>query len=352
MNPYLVMNSQFVIAPANEQLDSVIQEKLDNKTKPLGSLGQLENLALKIARIQETLSPVISKPHCFVFAGDHGLTQQGISAFPQEVTAQMVLNFTASGAAINVLCQQHGIAFNVVNAGVATDLPKHPLLLDHCVKKGTENSYTGSAMSQNELDEASNSGAELISNKGESNTFIFGEMGIGNTASASLIMHLLTDVPLDACIGRGTGLDDEGLKQKLAILAHVAERHKEHAGNPLEVLRCVGGLEIVMMCGAMLACGEQKKLFLVDGFIATAAVLVASKITPNILDYCVFSHLSDEQGHRLMLEHLNATPLLQLSMRLGEGSGAATAFPLLQSAVALLNQMASFDSANVSTSNV
>ena len=346
------MTLQVNIQAVDNNLDTAIKDKLNNKTKPLGSLGKLESIAFKIARLQNNLEPSLNNPHCFVFAADHGLAQQGVSAFPQEVTAQMVMNFIGGGAAINVLCQQHGIAFNVVNAGVASDLPSHPLLIDRCIKQGTNNSYTDSAMSQAELDQAINTGAQLVDEKHDSNTFIFGEMGIGNTASASLIMHLLTDVPLDACIGRGTGLDDEGLKQKLAILAHVAERHKEHAGNPLEVLRCVGGLEIAMMCGAMLACGEQKKLFLVDGFIATAAVLVASKITPNILDYCVFSHLSDEQGHRLMLEHLNATPLLQLSMRLGEGSGAATAFPLLQSAVALLNQMASFDSANVSTSNV
>ena len=345
------MKYRFIIAPVNEQLDSAIQEKLDNKTKPLGSLGKLESLALKIARIQNTLNPVISKPHCFVFAGDHGLTQQGISAFPQEVTAQMVVNFTTGGAAINVLCQQHDIAFNVVNAGVATALPEHPLLLERCVKKGTSNSYSGSAMSQNELDQALNSGSELISGKSESNTFVFGEMGIGNTASASLIMHLLTDVPLDACIGRGTGLNDAGLQQKAITLAHVVERHKEDARSPLEVLRRVGGFEIAMMCGAMLACGEQKKVFLVDGFIATAAVLAASKMAPAILDYCIFSHLSDEHGHRLLLDHLNAEPLLQLDMRLGEGSGAAAAFPLLQSAVALFNQMASFGSANVSTSN-
>lgn len=346
------MKSRFIIHPVENQLDTAIQEKLNGKTKPIGSLGQLEALAFQIARVQGTLSPIIQKPHCFIFAADHGLTQQGVSAFPQAVTAQMVLNFINGGAAINVLCQQHGIALSVVNAGVASELPEHERLIDRCIKQGTENSYDRSAMSHNELGEALVSGAELVDEHDDSNTFILGEMGIGNTASASLLMHLLTGIPLELCIGRGTGLNDDGLKQKIATLSHVAERHREYANNPLEVLRRVGGLEIAMMCGAMQACGEHKKIFLVDGFIATAALLVASKITPNILDYCVFSHLSDEHGHRLLLEHLDAKPLLQLGMRLGEGSGAATAFPILQSATALLNKMASFDSANISPSHV
>lgn len=345
------MISKPIIHSVDDKLDSAIQEKLNNKTKPLGSLGKLEKLAFQIARVQGSLQPQISQPHCFIFAADHGLAQQGVSAFPQEVTAQMVLNFINGGAAINVLCQQHGIQLSVVNAGVASELPAHPTLLNRCIKLGTANSYKGSAMTQQELESALSTGAELIEQQAGSNVFIFGEMGIGNTASASLIMHLLSDIALQQCIGRGTGLDDEGLASKLVTLSHVAQRHQGYSAQPLEVLRRVGGLEIAMMCGAMLACGEQQKLFLVDGFIASAAMLIASRINPNILDYSVFSHLSDEHGHRLMLEQLNAQPLLQLDMRLGEGSGAATAFPLLQSAVALFNQMASFDSANVSTAH-
>lgn len=338
------------VQPIATTLDPAIKSAINGKTKPLGSLGKLETLAFQIARVQQTLTPVLVQPSCIIFAGDHGLTAEGISAYPSEVTAQMVINFMNGGAAINAFCNQHNIELSVVDAAVQQHNFTNWLPNTRKVMNGTNNAKITCAMNERELQACFEHGFDEVLSKEDTNLFIFGEMGIGNTASAALIMALLTDISIEKCTGRGTGLDDLGLRHKISILSETCTRHKKYAGDPLKTLMAVGGCEINMMCGAAIQAAALGKLILVDGFIATAAILAASKIEPNILEYCVFAHQSDEQGHKLMLEHLRADPLLQLGLRLGEGSGAAIAYPLLESAVRFLNEMATFESAQISDS--
>lgn len=340
----------FTITAPDTTLRAALQEKIDNKTKPLGALGQLESLALQIGLVQQTLTPVLTRPMLLIFAADHGLARAGVSAYPQAVTAQMVLNFLRGGAAANVFARQHGVLLRVVDAGVASHLPDAPGLIRASLGPGTANSLHSAAMTDAQAETALQQGAALARAEiaAGSTLLAFGEMGIGNTAAASLMVHLLQDIPLADCTGRGTGLDDAGLAHKLALLQSVASRCARHHA-PLQVLREVGGFEIAMMAGAMLASAEAGTLFLVDGFIASAAFLLAKKLAPAIQHYAVFAHCSQEKGHRILLQTLHAQPLLQLDMRLGEGSGALLALPLLYSAVAMLNEMASFAEAGVSS---
>ncbi|WP_051206458.1 nicotinate-nucleotide--dimethylbenzimidazole phosphoribosyltransferase [Oceanospirillum maris] len=340
----------FSIFRTDKRLTAELQAKIDTKTKPLGALGQLEDVALKVGLIQQSLEPVLNKPHMLVFAGDHGIVEEGVSPFPQEVTPQMVLNFLNGGAAINVFCRQNNINLEVVNAGVASDLPEHPKLFDACIAKGTQSYLTKAAMTDEQVKSAFIRGGEQVKRvaKGGCNVIGFGEMGIGNTSSAALLMHRITGVPLVECVGRGTGLDEKGVLKKLSILQQAAANHPDDH-NPLHTLARFGGFEIAMICGAMLKAAELKMLVLIDGFIATSALLVAHALYPEVLDYCVFTHQSDESGHRHMLNYLNVQPLLQLDLRLGEGSGVAVAYPLVASSVAFLNEMASFADAGVST---
>ncbi len=345
----------FSISRTDKRIAPQLQEKIDTKTKPLGALGQLEAVALKIGLIQQSLTPELKKPHMLVFAGDHGIVSEGVSPYPQEVTPQMVLNFLGGGAAINVFCRQHGIDLEVVNAGVAADLPEHPKLFDACISRGTASYLNAGAMTDDEVKLALQRGADQVERvaAGGSNVIGFGEMGIGNTSSAALLMHHLTGIPLAECVGRGTGLDEKGVLKKLAILQQASANYIESNGgypdhNPLRILARFGGFEIAMICGAMLKAAELKMLVLVDGFIATSALLVAHALFPDVLDYTVFTHQSDESGHRKMLSYLKVQPLLQLDLRLGEGSGVAVAYPLVVSSVAFLNEMASFADAGVS----
>ncbi len=337
------------IPPLSDERTTELQHRIDRKTKPPGSLGRLETLALQIGRIQGTTSPQLQNPAMLVFAGDHGITAEGVSPYPSEVTAQMVLNFLGGGAAINVFCRQHGIVLKVVDAGVASDLPEHPELVQAKVRPGTRNFLHEPALTAEEVTTALERGAALVRELRDSgsNVIGFGEMGIGNTSVAAALMQRLTGIPIADCVGRGTGLDDAGLAKKCEVLGNALERHAK-AREPLEVLATFGGCEIAMMTGAMLEAAQSGMLLLVDGFIATAAFLVAFQMHPEILDYAVFAHQSDEQGHRRLLEFLRAEPLLKLGMRLGEGTGAALALPLAQSAVAFLNEMSSFESAAVS----
>ena len=337
-----------VIYPRSKTLAAALQTKIDQKTKPLGALGQLEALALQIGLCQNTLTPSLDKPCILIFAGDHGIAASGVSAYPQTVTAQMVANFLSGGAAISVLARQHGLELLVVDAGVNADLAAHPRLIAAKIGNGTQNFLTHPAMSAEDCTKALQAGAELVlqqHNKG-CNCIGFGEMGIGNTSSAALLMHCLTAMPLAQCAGRGTGLNDEQLQHKLRILQQALDRHPG-VTEPLAVLAAFGGFEIAMMVGAYLKAAELGMLIMVDGFIAGAALLVAVKLHPQVLDYCVFSHVSSEQGHQALLDHFNARALLNLDLRLGEGSGIALAFPLLQSAVLFLNEMATFAEAGV-----
>ena len=346
----------FRIARPDTALVAALQHKIDFKTKPQGALGGLERLALQVGLIQQSLSPSLDAPHVAVFAGDHGAAKAGVSAFPQDVTWQMVENFLAGGAAINVFARANGLTLKVVDAGVAHDFGAREGLIDAKVAPGTRNFIEEAAMSPAERDTAIARGAALARALAAAGCKVlgFGEMGIGNTAAASLITHHLTGAPLADCVGRGTGLDDPGLARKRALLAQAAAR----AGLPAEingssehaqtVLAEFGGFEIAMMAGAMLGAAEAGMVLLIDGFIVGSAFLVAARIAPAIVDYAVFCHRSAEPGHQAQLQALDAQPLIDLGLRLGEGTGAALAWPLLRAAVAFLNEMASFESAGVS----
>ena len=330
----------------NVRLEAKLRHKIDNKTKPLGALGQLEDLALQLGLIQRDDVVTFHEPQMVVFAADHGIAVESVSAFPQAVTVQMTLNMLAGGAAINVLARQHGFAMHVVDAGIAAELDDHPLLLKRKIDHGTKNICKAPAMSDEQLNASLLAGAEIIKSL-PGNVVAFGEMGIANTSSASLLLHRLSDTTLKEATGRGTGLTDAQLLHKRKVLMHVVLRHKD-ATSPLEVLAAMGGFEIAMMVGAMLQAASQRRVILVDGFIAGAAALVAQQLSPQALHYMVFCHRSAEGGHRLLLEYLKARPLLDLDMRLGEGTGALLAWPLVQSAARLMNEMASFASAGVS----
>ena len=339
----------YAITPLDTTLVDALQAKIDTKTKPLGALGRLEWLAMQIARIQQTLTPSLNQPQMLVFAGDHGAARAGVSAYPQDVTWQMVENFLAGGAAINVFARQMRLGLRVVDAGVAHDFGPREKLIDGKIAAGTANYIEQPAMSPAQRDKALQFGRKLAHNLAERgcNAVGFGEMGIGNTASASLITHGITGVPLPQVVGRGTGLDDAGLDRKQTLLGAALARGGR-PDDPLALLAEYGGFEIAMMAGAMLGAAEKRMLLMIDGFIVTAALLVAHAVCPAILDYCVFAHRSEEAGHRAQLAHLDAVPLLDLGLRLGEGTGAALAWPLVQAAVNFLNEMASFEAAGVS----
>ncbi len=341
---------EWKLSPLPSTLTEALQQRIDQKTKPPGALGTLESIALQVGQIQRTLHPTLRNPAFLVFAGDHGIVESGVSPYPQEVTAQMVLNFLAGGAAINVFCRQHQIRLQVVDAGVKHPLPDHPDLIRRKVCAGTRNFQQEPALTPEEVTTALREGQALVQQAAQQGTNVigFGEMGIGNTSAAAAIMQRLTGFPLEDCVGRGTGLDDSGLAHKRQVLAAALEQHPD-ARTPLEVLQTFGGAEMAMMTGALLEAAQQQMLILLDGFIATAAFLVAFRMHPEVRDYTLCCHQSDEQGHRRMLEFLGLTPVLQLDMRLGEGTGAAVAFPLVQSAVLFLNEMASFESAGVSS---
>ncbi len=339
----------FSISAPSRAIETALRNKIDSKTKPLGALGRLETLALQIGLIQQAESPQLARPQILLFAGDHGAVAEGISAFPQEVTWQMVHNFLSGGAAINVLALQAGIAVQVIDSGVNHDFPPEAGPRNCKIARGTANYVREPAMSAGQCAQAIRTGAQLVRRCADRGTNVigFGEMGIGNTASASLLLHRLGGVPLAECIGRGTGLDDAGMARKQSILARAAAR-RAGALEPLEALAEYGGFEIAMMAGAFLAAAEARMVILVDGFIAGSALLVASRLHPSVLEYCVFAHLSAEAGHRRMIELLGAEPLLALGMRLGEGTGAAVCYPIVQAAVRFLNEMASFSEAGVS----
>jgi nicotinate-nucleotide--dimethylbenzimidazole phosphoribosyltransferase len=337
----------------DQSILAALRAKVDYKTKPLGALGLLETLALKVGVVQQSLTPVLNRPVILVFAGDHGIVAEGVSPYPQEVTYQMVLNFLAGGAAINVFAQQHGIALRIVDAGVHGDFPPQVGLVDAKVGHGTASFLRGTAMTEAQCAQAIQKGRALAAAEIEagSNVLGFGEMGIGNTTSAAALMSVLCKLPVAQCVGKGTGLDDAGVLRKQKVIEQAQAFHGDHAHDPLRALMAYGGFEIAMMTGAMLGAAEKGALLLIDGFIATTALLVAARLQPAILEYTVFAHRSGEAGHARLLAELHAQPLLDLGMRLGEGTGAAMAYPIAQAAVNFLNEMASFESAGVSERN-
>jgi len=330
-------------------LGEALQRRIDNKTKPLGSLGRLEALMLRLGLILGSETPELQAPQMMVFAGDHGLAARGVSAYPSDVTWQMVENFLAGGAAVSVLARQHGLTLTVVDAGVRHDFaPREGLALCK-IAPGTADSLEQPAMTEAQCAQAISVGRQLLA-KAPGNALLLGEMGIGNTSSAALLLARLTRAPIEQCTGRGTGLDDAGVQRKTALLRQVLAAHPQ-AKEPLQALAAFGGFEIAMMLGAVLQAALEGRVIVVDGFIASSAVLVAAQLQPAVLERCVFAHQSDESGHALMLQAMSAEPLLQLGLRLGEGSGAALAWPLLESACRILREMASFESAGVSSSS-
>lgn len=331
-------------------LTAALQAAIDGKTKPLGSLGRIEWLAQRIGAVLGTATPELREPQMLVCAADHGLAARGVSAYPSEVTHQMVRNFVAGGAAVSVLARQHGIALTVVDCGVREAVPEQPGLLSRRLGPGTQDALEGPAMSAEQCEQALAHGADVVRGL-PGNALLLGEMGIGNTSAASLLLARLGGLEVGDVTGAGTGLDADAVLRKIGVLRSVLQRHAQ-AREPLAALAAFGGFEIATLAGAALQAAAERRVILVDGFIASSAVLVASKLRPQLLQRCVFAHRSGERGHALMLAHLRADPLLDLGLRLGEGSGAALAWPLLQSACALLNQMASFASAGVSQSAI
>lgn len=330
----------------HEALAAELDRAINNKTKPLGSLGALEALAKQLGLIQQTREMCISQPAILVFAADHGVVAEGISAYPQDVTWQMVENFLAQGAAINVFARQNNCDLHVVDAGVNHDFGPREGLINRKLANGTQNFARQAAMDSATCSAALDAGMQLAAGL-SGNVIGFGEMGIGNTTAAAALMHKLTGIPVAECVGAGTGLSPEGILHKQRVIEAAVALH---AGveTPFDVLATFGGLEIAMMAGAMLKAAELRKVLLIDGFIVTSALLVAARMQPAILEYCVFSHCSNEQGHQKMLNALNARPLLNLGLRLGEGTGCSLALPLLHAAVNFVNQMATFESAQVS----
>lgn len=339
------MQFQFPAVQALEEpeLEQELRADLDNKTKPRGSLGRIELLALQLGRILGSRRPRLEAPQLLIFAADHGVAAQGVSAFPADLTQHMVRNFLSGGAAISVLARQHGLQLGVVDCGVAASFAPQEGLCHAKVEDcafGTADLSRGPAMRLEHAVEALDNGARLLRAR-PGNVLLLGEMGIGNTSAASLLMTRLTGLPLERCVGRGTGLDDDGLAHKKAVLRTALEVNAK-ARCPLELLAALGGLEIATMVGAVLQAAAQRRVVVVDGFVTTAAVALACALSPPVLERCVFAHVSAESGHALWLRHLGVQPLLDLGLRLGEGSGAALAWPLLVSACRLLGEMAVF----------
>ncbi|MBM3259203.1 MAG: nicotinate-nucleotide--dimethylbenzimidazole phosphoribosyltransferase [Candidatus Sericytochromatia bacterium] len=327
-------------------LREALMARMDAKTKPLGALGRLEDLAIQLGLILGTEHPRLHEPQMVVFAGDHGLASHGVSAYPSDVTWQMVENFLAGGAAVSVLARLHGLALTIVDCGVAHEFGPRPGLIDHKVAPGTADSRTGPAMTEDQCAAAIAAGADVVRSL-PGNVLLLGEMGIGNTSAAALLMARLTGRDIASCTGSGTGLDATGIARKTAILQDVLDRHAD-AQAPMEALAAMGGFEIAAMVGAVREAARQRRVVVVDGFIATAAVRVAVALDPAVKDTCVYAHASGERGHAVLLAEMEVRPLLDLGMRLGEGSGAAVAWPLLLAATCLLDEMATFASAGVS----
>ena len=327
-------------------LAAALQHRIDRKTVPHGALGRLAALAQRVGQILGTTEPHLMQPQLVVFTADHGIAARGVSAYPSDVTGQMVGNFLAGGAAVSVLARQHGIAQTVVDCGVRRDFDAAPGLHTAKIAPGTADCSVGPAMSAAQCGQALANGIELV--KGlPGNALLLGEMGIGNTSPAALLTARLGGIDVAEVTGAGTGLDAAGIARKTAVLREALAANAG-ATAPLAVLAALGGFEIATMVGSVLQAASERRVVVVDGFIASAAVLVASKIAPHVLQRCVFAHRSDERGHARLLQLLGAEPLIDMGLRVGEGSGAALAWPLLVSACAILNEMASFESAGVS----
>jgi nicotinate-nucleotide--dimethylbenzimidazole phosphoribosyltransferase len=325
------------------------EHRIDRLTKPPGSLGRLEEIARQIAGIAGQLQPDLSGKAVIVMAGDHGVCAEGVSAFPAEVTPQMVLNFLNGGAAVNVLSRHVGADVVCVDIGVNADL-SHPNLVSRKIRKGTDNIAAGPAMSLDEAVRAIQAGVDIVDGLAARGYRMFatGEMGIGNTTPSSALLAALTGMDVEAVVGRGTGIGDEALRHKRDVIRRALDVNRPNAGDPLDVLAKLGGFEIAGLVGVIIGAAANRCPVIIDGFISSAAALVASRIAPLSSAYMLPSHLSHEQGHRVLMEHIGLRPILQMDMRLGEGTGAVMAFPIVEAAVKLMNEMATFESAGIS----
>jgi nicotinate-nucleotide--dimethylbenzimidazole phosphoribosyltransferase len=339
-----------MIQPTDQEAKIACQEHLDNLTKPPGSLGVLEEMVMKLAAITGESKPVLPKKTCILMAGDHGVVSEGVSAYPQEVTPQMVMNFLSGGAAMSVLSRHVGAELVVVDMGVAADLPDHPLLKKMKIAYGTDNMAVGPAMTRENAVSALECGIEVAEACIAAGTGIFGtgEMGIGNTTPSAAITAFYNGGDIAAVCGRGTGVDDDKLKHKINVIARALAVNKPEMNDPLQVLACIGGYEIAGMAGVMLGAAAHRVPVFVDGFISAAAALIASRLKPEVIEYMLASHLSEEPGHAAALKLLGLKPFLQMNMRLGEGTGAALAMTMMDAAVKILHEMASFSDAGVS----
>ena len=340
----------FSVSPVSHSRDAVIQQRIDMKTKPPGSLGRLESLAAQLAAITGLEKIRLHKPVMIVFAADHGIAEEGVSIAPPAVTQQMVKNFINGGAAVNCFCQVASMSLYVVDAGILNAI-ESGRVINQRLGAGTGNIAKAPAMSRETAESGLTLGADVVRQRvaESSNVFAFGEMGIGNTSAASAVLAAILGRSAEETCGRGTGIDDDAFERKKSLIAAALERHQatQSPDDTINILASLGGFEIVQMTGAMLAAAEQQCVIMVDGFIASVAALAAVRIAPEARDYMVFCHHSEEQAHSLILEALDAEPLLDLGLRLGEGTGAALAYPLLQSAQSFYNYMASFDDAGI-----
>ena len=337
---------QFDIKAAEKALQGAIQQKIDNLNKPKGSLGRLEELAMQICLIQQTLEPSLAHPCHLLFGGDHGIEREGVSVSPREVTWQQMINFTRGGGGVNMFCRQHGFKLRIVDVGVDYDLSGIDGIINRKIARGTKNFLYEPAMSEAEFDQAIKIGSELVDDCIEEGCKVLciGEMGIANTSPSSIWMHLFGGIPLEDCIGAGAGLNAPGIRHKYEVLNKAVERFKTGSFEPLYYF---GGFEMIAAIGAMLKAAEKHLVILVDGFIMTACALAAIKLYPAAKDYMIFTHCGDESGHKMMLDMVGAKPLLHLGLRLGEGTGALCAFPIVDSAVRMINEMNNFSNANI-----
>ena len=342
----------FNIQPLDRSKQDAIQQKIDNLNKPKGSLGRLEELAMQICLVQRTLSPSLAHPCHLLLGGDHGIEREGVSVSPREVTWQQMINFTRGGGGVNMFCRQHGFHLRIVDVGVDYDFSAVSGIIDRKIARGTKNFLYESAMSVEEFDKAIEVGAGLVDDCVEEGCRVLciGEMGIGNTSPSSIWMSLFGDIPLEDCIGAGAGLDAPGIRHKYEVLSQAVSRFTAFSFSEegaLDILRYFGGFEMIATIGAMLRGAEQRLVVLVDGFIMTACALAAIRLYPAAREYMIFTHCGDESGHRRMLNLVDGRPLLSLGLRLGEGTGALCAFPIIDSAVRMMNEMNNFDNAKI-----
>lgn len=337
----------------NAELRKALQDKIDNLNKPKGSLGELEEIAMQVGLIQETLTPELRRPAHILFGGDHGIEREGVSLSPREVTWQQMINYGRGGGGVNVLCRQHGFSLRIVDVGVDYDFDpvRHAHIIPRKIRYGTRNFLHEAAMTEEEWEQALAVGREQADacHADGSNVLCLGEMGIGNTSPSSVLMHLFLGIPLPACVGAGSGLDAAGISHKLAVLTEAVKHFHDDCGTPsaVETIRYFSGYEMAAAIGAMLRAAELRMVVLVDGFIMTACMLAAEQLNPSVREFAIFGHCGDEGGHHFMLQAMHARPLLHLGMRLGEGTGALCAYPIVASAVHLLNEMDNFQHAEI-----